>query len=40
MMTRIEIRGLEKSYKTGNVEYQAIKGINLDIVEGDVIFNG
>jgi putative ABC transport system ATP-binding protein len=33
----IELRALDKVYKTGKVEYQALKSVDLDIVEGELV---
>jgi putative ABC transport system ATP-binding protein len=35
-MAKIEIRNLEKSYKTGKMEFQALKGINITIEKGEL----
>jgi putative ABC transport system ATP-binding protein len=35
-MTKIEIRNLEKVYKTGKMEFQALKGINITIEKGEL----
>jgi putative ABC transport system ATP-binding protein len=36
-MPQIELRDLEKTYKTGKLEFQALKGVNLDIEEGQLV---
>ena len=33
----IELRGVDKSYKTGKVEFRALKKIDLDIAEGELV---
>ncbi len=33
----IEIKNITKTYQTGNVEYQALKGINLTIKDGEFV---
>jgi putative ABC transport system ATP-binding protein len=35
-MTQIELRNLDKVYKTGKMEFQALKKINLNIQEGEL----
>ena len=35
-MSLIDIKGLEKTYKTGKVEYKALKGIDLKIEKGEL----
>jgi putative ABC transport system ATP-binding protein len=35
-MTQIELRNLDKVYKTGKLEFQALKKINLNIQEGEL----
>ena len=35
-MAKIEIRNLEKSYKTGKMEFQALKGINITVEKGEL----
>ena len=35
-MTLIELRDLDKVYKTGKLEFQALKKVNLDINEGEL----
>ena len=35
-MTLIELRDLDKVYKTGKLEFQALKNVNLDIEEGEL----
>jgi putative ABC transport system ATP-binding protein len=35
-MAKIEIRNLEKVYKTGKMEFQALKGINITIEKGEL----
>jgi putative ABC transport system ATP-binding protein len=36
-MTLVELRDLHKTYKTGKVEFEALKGIDLDIEEGRLV---
>jgi putative ABC transport system ATP-binding protein len=35
-MAKIEVKGLEKVYKTGKLEFQALKGIDLSIEKGEL----
>ena len=35
-MKDIQLRGLEKSYRTGKLEYRALRGIDLTIAEGEL----
>jgi len=36
-MSRIEMKGLDKVYQSGKVEYPALKGINLVIEDGELV---
>ena len=36
-MTQIEIRGLDKVYSTGRTSFQALKGVDLSIEEGEMV---
>jgi putative ABC transport system ATP-binding protein len=36
-MSLIQLRDLQKTYKTGKVEFEALKGIDLDIEEGQLV---
>ena len=35
-MVQIELRGLDKIYKTGKLEFQALKNIDLEITTGEL----
>jgi ABC-type lipoprotein export system ATPase subunit len=36
-MSLIQLRGLRKTYKTGKLEFEALKGVDLDIEEGQLV---
>jgi putative ABC transport system ATP-binding protein len=36
-MSLVQLRGLQKTYKTGKVEFEALKGVDLDIEEGQLV---
>ncbi len=36
-MTQIEIRGLDKVYTTGKMDFHALKGVDLSIEEGEMV---
>jgi ABC-type lipoprotein export system ATPase subunit len=37
MTSLIELRGLQKTYRTGKIEFQALKGVDLDVEEGQLV---
>jgi putative ABC transport system ATP-binding protein len=36
-MSLIQLRGLQKTYKTGKLEFEALRGVDLDIEEGQLV---
>jgi ABC-type antimicrobial peptide transport system permease subunit len=36
-MSLIQLRGLRKTYKTGRLEFEALRGVDLDIEEGQLV---
>ena len=36
-MSLIQLRELQKTYKTGKLEFEALKGVDLDIEEGQLV---
>jgi ABC-type lipoprotein export system ATPase subunit len=36
-MSLVQLRGLQKTYRTGKLEFEALKGVDLDIEEGQLV---
>ena len=36
----IEARGVHKRYQMGNAEVHALRGVNIDVAEGECVFLG